>query len=86
MAGRGQGRFNRRIPQEDLMGEIVNLRRTRKAKARAAAASEAEANRLKFGRSRTDREAVLALLDVEARRLDGHKRDLSEDSTESHGD
>lgn len=57
------------------MGEIVNLRRARKAKARSEAELKADANRVAFGRTRTEREATEAEKRIEARRLDGHKRE-----------
>jgi hypothetical protein len=39
------------------MGEIVNLRQTRKRLARAAAEREAEQNRARFGRSAAEKRA-----------------------------
>ena len=48
------------------MGEIVNLRRARKARTREAAAAEADANRLRHGRTAPEKAAEAAL----ARRLD----------------
>lgn len=56
------------------MVEIVNLRRARKQKTRAAAQAEAAANRAKFGASRPEREAAQMLRELEAVRLDGHRR------------
>lgn len=57
-----------------MTGEVVNLRRARKARAKAAADQAAGANRVAFGRSRSDR----TLLDAERRlaeaRLSGHRR------------
>jgi hypothetical protein len=38
------------------MAEIVNLNRMRKAKARAADESRAQANRIKYGRTRAEKE------------------------------
>jgi hypothetical protein len=38
------------------MAEIVNLNRMRKAKARAADESRAEANRVKYGRTKAEKE------------------------------
>ncbi|WOJ89696.1 DUF4169 family protein [Methylocapsa polymorpha] len=67
------------------MGEIVNLRRARKAKARADSTNEAAANRTKFGRSRSERDAAQAAQTAEARRLDGHRRQIPEGSTDGHG-
>ena len=37
------------------MGEVVNLNRVRKRVAREQAKKQAEANRIKFGRSKTER-------------------------------
>lgn len=57
------------------MGDVVNLRRARKAKARVDAATTAAANRVAFGRTKAEREAAAA---EEARRhkaLDGAKRE-----------
>lgn len=57
------------------MGDVVNLRRARKAKARVAAADQAAANRAAFGRTKAERGAAAL---EEARRagtLDGAKRE-----------
>jgi hypothetical protein len=56
-------------------GEIVNLRRARKAKARADAETLAAANRARFGRTKADRELSEAQDALAARRLEGHRRD-----------
>jgi len=59
----------------EVMADIVNLNRARKARARGEAAKQAEANRAKFGRSKAERDAEAA---DRARRdalLDGAKRD-----------
>ena len=70
---RGQDCLYRRFSQENLMGEIVNLRRARKQKARAGSEAEAAANRAKFGASRAGREAATSRRELEAARLDGHR-------------
>lgn len=67
------------------MGEIVNLRRARKARTRAAATSEAAANRTRFGQSRAAREAAQAALDMETRKLDAHRREVSDAPTDENG-
>jgi hypothetical protein len=57
------------------MAEIVNFHRARKAKVRADAKTEAETNRVKFGRTKAEREREAA---EQARRdalLDGAKRE-----------
>jgi hypothetical protein len=56
------------------MGEIVNLRRARKAKAREESASLAAANRRKFDVTLAEKDAVRAEQDLAARQLDAHKR------------
>lgn len=56
------------------MGDVVNLRRARKQKARAAEEVKADANRLRFGATAADRRVERAQAELEARRLDGHKR------------
>ena len=55
------------------MGEIVNLRRVKKAKARAAAEQEAAANRARHGTRKAAREVTKALLDKQARDLEGSR-------------
>jgi hypothetical protein len=55
------------------MGELLNLRRARKARERAAKDQLAEANRLAFGRSRAERQASEAQMDLERARLDAHR-------------
>lgn len=57
------------------MGEVVNLRRARKAKARGAAEAQAAANRLAFGRTRAERAADAAEVERRDQRLDGAKRE-----------
>lgn len=57
------------------MAEIINLNRARKAKARAADKAGAAANRLAFGRTKAERERTTGQAEIEARRLDGAKRD-----------
>jgi hypothetical protein len=57
-----------------MMGDVVNLRRARKQRVRDIADAEAQANRLHFGRPSAERKLEQAREDLEARRLDGHKR------------
>jgi hypothetical protein len=61
------------------VGEIVNLRRARKQKARTASEAEAAANRVSFGTSRSGREAATKLRELEAARLEGHRRAAPDD-------
>ncbi|AHE54577.1 DUF4169 family protein [Sphingomonas sanxanigenens] len=64
------------------MGEVVNLRLTRKAKARATAETVAAANRAKFGRTLAERRAEA---DEQARRealLEGARREGREEDAD----
>jgi hypothetical protein len=56
-----------------MTGEIVNLRKIRKAKARAAEEAKAEQNRRRFGRSKAERETEDMGRERDARLLDGHR-------------
>lgn len=56
-----------------MTGDIVNLRRARKAKARAESANEAATNRARFGRSRLERSQAEAAAASADRHLDGHR-------------
>ncbi|MET4684575.1 DUF4169 family protein [Brevundimonas faecalis] len=60
------------------MGEVVNLNKARKARDKAAARRTAEANRLTFGRTKSERHATQKEQDRDAARLDGHKLDEPE--------
>lgn len=55
------------------MGDVVNLNRFRKRKAREDAAKVAEANRLKFGRTRAEKEQQSKQRARELERHDGNK-------------
>lgn len=57
------------------MGEVVNLRLHKKRKARTEREAEAAENRAKFGRTKAEKEHGRAVVDLETRRLDGHRRD-----------
>ena len=54
------------------MGDIINLKRVRKAVARKDAATAANANRLRFGLTKAERAQALDGQQRAARRLDGH--------------
>ena len=62
-----------------MTGEIINLKRVRKAKARAAKDAEADANRVRFGRTKAERDLNAAKGELAARRLDGHRTTSSDD-------
>jgi hypothetical protein len=57
------------------MGEVVNLRRARKARARMTAETEAAANRAAHGRTRAEKQADALEAARHARALDGARRD-----------
>ena len=56
------------------MGDVVNLRRARKAKRRAGKEAAAAENRIRFGRTRAERDKAAAETEISARRLDGLRR------------
>lgn len=56
-----------------MTAEIVNLRRARKARARASDEAAAAENRIRFGRTKDERQAVKALASLDERRLEGHR-------------
>lgn len=55
------------------MGEIVNLRRARKARLNEAEAAKAEANRVRHGRTKAEKVAGATESGRTARALDGAK-------------
>ena len=57
------------------MADIVNLRTARKRKARDAKDAQAAENRIKFGRTKADKDLEKAKAALEAKRIDAHKRD-----------
>lgn len=57
------------------MAEIVNLRMARKHKARAEREVVATENRNTFGKTKAERENDAATKKLDAKRLDGHKRE-----------
>ena len=56
-------------------GDVLNLRRARKARARDEARRTADGNAARFGRTRAEREGEAARAEIEARRLNGHRID-----------
>jgi hypothetical protein len=57
------------------MADLINLNKARKARAKAAAKAEAVENRIRFGRTRQDKEAGRAAAEKLARDTDAHKRE-----------
>jgi hypothetical protein len=59
------------------MADLVNLNRARKARARAEKDAQAAANRVKFGRTKTEKAADKAEAERAARTLDQARREES---------
>jgi len=57
------------------MADPINLNKARKAKARVTGQAKAAANRVKFGRTKTEKLSVKAEAERLARALDQTKRD-----------
>ena len=57
-----------------MTADIINLRKARKAKSKAAAGKTAAENRVRFGRTKTERDHVSSVLKIDKSRLDGAKR------------
>ncbi len=57
------------------MPEIVNLRQARKRKARAEKERAAEANRRAHGAPKAEKTKTRLLQDLDAKRLEAHRRD-----------
>jgi hypothetical protein len=55
------------------MGDLVNLRRARKARGRMEAQKKAQENRVAFGRTRAQREVGEAENELARRRLEAHR-------------
>jgi hypothetical protein len=61
------------------VGEVVNLRRARKARDRREKEEAAQANRVAFGRSKAERGLTDAQKRLDAAKLDAHKRETPEE-------
>ena len=64
------------------MAEILSLSKARKSRARAEAKQTAEENRVRFGRTRAERETREKTADLADRRLEGHRREGAEGDDE----
>jgi hypothetical protein len=62
------------------MGEIINLRQARKQRDRAKREAAAEENRVRFGRSKSDKIKQSAEILLARRRLEANKRETPDDS------
>ncbi len=58
-----------------MTGEVVNLRKARKARQRAAREAVAAENRVRHGTPKGERRAEEARTDLALRRLDAHRLD-----------
>ena len=66
------------------MGEVINLNKARKRKAREDAATQAAQNRVRFSRTKEQKQLDTAVSEEARRRLDALKRDDGrEDSGEN---
>ena len=57
-----------------MMNEIVSLKQHRKRRERDSREAKAAENRVRFGRSKDDRELADRLREKAEKNLDGHKR------------
>lgn len=71
---RGEGSSSGR-QELSMTADIVNLRRVRKARARRDEAAKAAENRIRFGRTKAERQAADADARRQAARLDALQRD-----------
>ena len=75
--GRGEGRVDRRLPQEiasrSPMGDLVNLRRERKAANAGERAAAATEKRIVFGATKAERHKIKSEREAAERRLDAHR-------------
>ncbi len=65
------------------MGKVVNLNQFRKRKARQAAAAKAAENRVKFGRSKAQKQRDVLETEEASRRMQQLKRDPETDNGDS---
>jgi hypothetical protein len=61
-----------------MPGEVVNLRQFRKSKARAEKDAQAEESRVKFGRTKAEKQLQKAEKEKAHRHLDSHKLETDE--------
>ena len=63
------------------MTEIINLNKTRKAKARSEKEKSASQNRVKFGRTKEEKQAEKLKTERADRHMEGHKRETEDEYT-----
>lgn len=64
--------------KEVAMTEIINLNKKRKAKARVEKEKTAANNRVKFGRTKAEKQLEKAKTELAKRHIDGHERETDE--------
>ncbi len=64
------------------MAEVINLKQKRKASARTEKERQASENRVKFGRTKAERQKQKLLSEKAERLLDGHKTTPDGDAEE----
>jgi len=62
-----------------MTGRVVNLRQARKRRARAEKERKAKRNRIRFGRTKAERDLSEALRGKHVRHVDGHRREDGEE-------
>jgi hypothetical protein len=62
------------------LGDLINLKLFRKRVERDRAAHEADANRIKFGRTKTERDLIKRESESQERSLDGHRRESGDET------
>ncbi len=61
-----------------MTGEIINFRKAKKVLDRAAKEKQAAENRIKFGRTKAEREKIAADEELKRRRIDEHVREAKD--------
>jgi hypothetical protein len=62
------------------MGEVINLNKKRKTKIRLEKAKKASENRIKFGRTKKEKQIEKQENERNERHLDGHRLEKKEDN------
>ncbi len=65
---------------EFIMAEVINLKQKRKAKTRSEKEIKASENRVKYGRTKEEKNAEKLKAEKEQKYLQGHKRELNEEN------
>jgi hypothetical protein len=60
------------------MTEVINLKQKRKAKTRVEKEKQASENRLKFGRTKGEKQLEKLVADKAVRHIEGHKRETDD--------